>query len=312
MYTHWVCLCFCRRSGDDPWTDRIKRKKPCMGEHEIKTCAVVTTTAAAVALSVSDEQLCVSMSPMEEPVQLSHKRLPRPPRPADDLRASRLIDHYVDQICMNDGTFIGAGDRLSIVSPLAKQLADIRLRRSPVAHKRKRIRGDRDADSESDDGGGGGRKRRAWWPHTFGGGLTLPDGLPSPFHAATVPPSPITPLMRRDPDESDDYWKTPVERPSSVCIGRDSLSTTSSKTVEDEIMCCGDPRSPAVLDETFTLKSRRCLSFVSPPPSSADSPVKKKNRRSSRKTTVVVTPAAASDKGKCMFVTIYLFINVFI
>lgn len=265
---------------------------------------------------------------------MSHKRLPtlrgtQPPPPSlsrrpDDMRASRLIDRYVDQICMDDGTFIRnngcPGDRLSIVSPLAKRLADIRLRRrsptSPAAAKRKRSFSYSDDDDDVDHCPFAtttttpylaGRKRHAaarWWHNSAG--LTLPDGLPSPFHSArrgdnrlhmtaVIPPSPITPLRRPDPDSSDDCWKTPVGPSLIACTfpGDSRLSNASSKTADDdEIICCSDPRSPAIMDETFTLKSRRCLSFVSPPPSD-----KKKNRRSLKKSTA----ASASDKGSVFF-----------
>ncbi|XP_050428180.1 uncharacterized protein LOC126838097 isoform X2 [Adelges cooleyi] len=253
--THWIPVQK-RRSGEDIWTDRVKRKKPCTTDHVIGGGDSTSTTPA-------DGHLCVSMSPTDEPIQLLHKELPRlPQRPADDLHASRLIDQYMDQIRMEDCTFVdgNARDRLSIVSPLAKRLAEIRLRKSSPL---KRKWSDEPAPP---------CKR----PNL--GALTLPNGLPSPFTPHTmVPPSPITPL-RRDPDESDDYWKTPV---GPVIIAGDSLSTTSSKTVEDELICC-DPRSPTMLDETFTLKSRRCLSFVSPV---SDSPARRKNRRSVKKNT---------------------------
>lgn len=332
---------FRRRSVNDIWTDEIiKRKKPCTVDHVIASTVniiagsepVIPATTAAVTATITtnspvDEQLCMSMSPTEEPVQMSHKRLPTisganpQPLPSlsrrpDDMRASMLIDRYVDQICMNDGTIVrsngGPGDRLSIVSPLAKRLADIRLRRrSPASAMAKRKRSF--SFSDDDDGGDcpltttpflAGRKRHAaarWWQNSAG--LTLPDGLPSPFHSArrgdnrlhmtaVVPPSPITPLRRPDPDSSDDCWKTPVGPSLIACTmpGDSLLSNASSKTADDdEIICCSDPRSPAILDETFTLKSRRCLSFVSPPPSD-----KKKNRRSLKKSTA----ASASDKGK--------------
>ncbi|XP_050535694.1 uncharacterized protein LOC126902449 isoform X2 [Daktulosphaira vitifoliae] len=264
--THWMPTVQKRRSGDDIWADNVKRKKPCTTDHVIN---LGSTPASA------DGHLCVSMSPTEEPVQLLHKDLPRlPQRPADDLCASRLIDQFVDQIRMEDCTFIddAARDRLSIVSPLAKRLAEIRLRKSsPLKRKW--------SDSHVPP-----CKR----PNL--GALTLPDSLPSPFTPhSVVPPSPITPC-RRDPDESDDYWKTPV---GPVIIAGDSLSTTSSKTVEDDIICC-DPKSPTMLDETFTLKSRRCLSFVSPV---SDSPAKRKNRRSIKKN---------SDKASGLEVSISL------
>lgn len=294
---------------------------------------VVIAAAAAAAdttcLSVvsADEHLCVSMSPTEEPVQLLHKRLPVPARPArrpDDLLASRLIDRFVDQICMDDGTLTrggggGPGDRMSIVSPLAKRLADIRLRRSPptveattAALKRKRTPSF--GTSSSDDDGGphwprtpaaaAGRRPTPWW-WQYSGGHTLPsDGLPSPFHSSrprhrrrrppplAVPHSPITPLRARDPEDSDDYWKTPVGRRSPLAAVRDSLlSTASSRTVDDDVIACdSDPRSPAVLDETFTLKSRRCLSFASPPPPTA----KKRNPRPKSSRRAAATP----DKGE--------------
>lgn len=342
-----ICIFYrCRRSGDDLLTDdKVKRKKPCTADHVIgsigvaSTSTVITTLttatvfttitstptiidaiAAGTTAAATDEQFCVSMSPTEEPVQLSHKRLPVPAaavtrltRHPDDLRASMLIDRYVDQICMDDGTFTrsgGPGDRLSIVSPLAKRLADIRLRRSPatssyvtdVAHKRKRTySSDDDCPLTTPMAA---KRPMSWWWKCSGAasGLTLPDGLPSPFHSSyhhrsqhnqfhlTIPPSPITPL-RRDPDDSDDYWKTPVGRPSLlVGVRGDSLlSTMSSKTVDDEMICCSNPRSPTVLDDSYTLKSRRCLSFVSPPPSDK----KTKIRRSLKKSTV-----ASVDKGK--------------
>lgn len=314
----------------------MKRKKPCTADHVISTAfaAVATfasTASAEVACAVTaavtspaDEQLCVSMSPAEEPVQLSHKRLPAlptvRPRSPGDLRASRLIDRYVDQIRMEDVTFgRGNGDRLSIVSPLAKRLADIRLRRSPgqtattttEACKRKRSLSDSEDDwpaTRTPIAGGNKRPTAAWWWQcSGGGGLTLPDGLPSPFHSTldrrrvvggplhqrrTGTPSPITPLRRQSAaDDSDDYWKTPVGPSLATGVRADRLlSTTSSTTVDDEIICCSDPRSPAVLDETFTLKSRRCLSFVSPPPS--DSSAKKRNRKSLKKPS-----SSTADKG---------------
>ncbi|VVC32176.1 PDZ domain,C2 domain,Dbl homology (DH) domain,PH domain-like [Cinara cedri] len=331
--THWMPVQK-RRSGDDIfWTDdKVKRKKPCTADHVIGTPAAVTrgTTVTGTAPVKDNGQLCVSISPTEEPVQLSHKQLPAPTAAfrtsrhpeADDLRASTLIDRYVDEICMNDCTLIGGGgpgDRLSIVSPLAKRLADIRLRRSPgpavatVAAGRKRKR-TVSSDQQDDDcpertpAMPGGKRPAAWWWQCSGGGgggtggLTLPDGLASPFHSSyrnyrhhqhrplhtvtAVPPSPITPLRRGSgdmlDDDSDDYWKTPVGRPVAGFRGDSLLSTASSKTVDDEIICCSDPRSPAVLDETFTMKSRRCLSFVSPPPSD-----RKKQRRSLKKSTSV-------------------------
>lgn len=328
----------CRRSGDDIFRtdDRVKRKKPCTADHVIVATSAVTskiTTTATATIVVADEPLCVSMSPTEEPVQLSHKQLPAAPTQVlvsqarlaqpDDLCASRLIDRFVDQICMNDGTFTAsggvAGDRLSIVSPLAKRLADIRLRRSPVSavvacSKRKRPAASSSPSFSSDDDSphtpaafryGCKRPAARWWQCSgggAGGGLTLPDGLPSPFDSShrhhhshrlqlTVPPSPITPLRRHPaPDDSDDYWKTPVGPSLIGGVRAESLlSTASSKTADDEIICC--PRSPAALDETFTLKSRRCLSFVSPPPSD-----RKKNRRSLQKKATAVT--ASVDKGK--------------
>lgn len=259
------------------------------------------------------------MSPAEEPVQLSHKHLPAlptgRPRTPGDLRASRLIDRYVDQIRMDDVTFVrGNSERLSIVSPLAKRLAEIRLRRSPgiatttEASKRKRSSSDCEDDWPETPIAGNKRPVAAWWWQCSGGGggLTLPDGLPSPFpstlnrHRVGGPlhqrrigtPSPITPLHRQSAaDDSDDYWKTPVgpSMATGVPFNR-LLSTTSSTTVDDEIICCSDPRSPAVLDETFTLKSRRCLSFVSPPPS--ESSAKKRNRKSLKKPS-----SATADKG---------------
>jgi len=265
------------------------------------------------------------MSPAEEPVQLSHKHLPTLPtgqhRTQGDLRASRLIDRYVDQIRMDDVTFVrGNSERLSIVSPLAKRLAEIRLRRSPgtaietktEACKRKRSSSDCEDDWPETPIAGNKRPVAAWWWQCSGGGgggLTLPDGLPSPFpstlnrHRVGGPlhqrrigtPSPITPLHRQSAaDDSDDYWKTPVGPSLVTGIRADRLlSTTSSTTVDDEIICCSDPRSPAVLDETFTLKSRRCLSFVSPPP---DSSAKKRNRKSLKKPS-----SATADKGtNCM------------
>lgn len=304
----------------------MKRKKPCTGDHVIAPATTVVTTCITTKTVIStaaadndedNEQLCLSMSPAEEPVQMSHKRLPVPAaanrlrhRPIEDLRASRLIDQYVDQIRMDDGTLGGPRDRLSIVSPLAKRLADIRLRRSPSeAHcKRKRTMSDDDDCPQTPVTMHAGKRPTAawWWQCSGGSGLTMPDGLPSPFHhhhnpSLTVPPSPITPLRRRRPDQaaddSDDYWKTPVG-PSLImmAVGRDSLlsTTASSKTANDDddiIGCYSDPRSPAVLDETFTLKSRRCLSFVSPPPSD-----KKKNRRSLKKPTTAALTSV--DKGK--------------
>jgi len=278
------------------------------------TAAVEVTSAVAVT-STAGEQLCVSMSPAEEPVQLSHKRLPAlptgRPRSPGDLRASRLIDRYVDQIRMDDVTFVrGNNERLSIVSPLAKRLAEIRLRRSPgtatATCKRKRSSSDCEDDWPETPIAGHKRPVAAWWWQCSGGGLTLPDGLPSPFHSTLNrhrvggplhqrrigTPSPITPLYRQSAaDDSDDYWKTPVGPSLATGVRFDRLlSTTSSTTVDDEIICCSDPRSPAVLDETFTLKSRRCLSFVSPPPS--DSSAKKRNRKSLKKPS-----SATADKG---------------
>ncbi|XP_026815102.1 uncharacterized protein LOC113555024 isoform X1 [Rhopalosiphum maidis] len=342
---HWMPVQK-RRSGDDIcWTDdKVKRKKPCTADHLISTAyAAVATfasattaaasaevTSAAAVTSAADEQLCVSMSPAEEPVQLSHKRLPALPtvrhRSPTDLRASRLIDRYVDQIRMDDVTF-GRGnvDRLSIVSPLAKRLADIRLRRSPgktttttttEACKRKRSLSDCEDDWPPTRTPIAGNKRPTaawWWQCSGGGGLTLPDGLPSPFHSTldrnrgplhprrTGTPSPITPLRRQPAaDDSDDYWKTPVGPSLATGVRADRLlSTTSSTTVDDEIICCSDPRSPAVLDETFTLKSRRCLSFVSPPPS--DSSAKKRNRKSLKKPS-----SATADKASGLEVSIEL------
>ncbi|XP_025409452.1 uncharacterized protein LOC112682900 [Sipha flava] len=325
--THWMPVQK-RRSDNDIWSDdtKVKRKKPCTGDHSIATpttafTAVTSTTTftASCSSSSDDGPLCVSVSPTEEPVQLSHKRLPVPARrtcgrPADDERASRLIDRFVDQIRMEDGTFCGGpGDRLSIVSPLAKRLADIRLRRSPAAaqraRKRKRSSSGLSCAAAADDGPPGTpvRKRPAaapWWLQCSGGagGLTLPDGLSSPFPTSryrarhpqhrlqlTRPPSPITPV-RRDPDDSSDYWKTPVGRSLTACASLPS--TASSKTVDDDIIACGShPCSPAAMDESFTLRSRRCLSFVSPPPS--DSSAKKRNRKSLKKS----TPAASSDRA---------------
>jgi len=282
-------------------------------------------TSTITITSTVDEQLCVSMSPAEEPVQLLHKQLPAlptdQPRTQADLRASRLIDRYVDQIHMDDVTFVrGHSDRLSIVSPLAKRLAEIRLRRSPAgtatateACKRKRSLSDCEDDWPETPIAGKKRPIAAWWWQYSGGGgggggggLTLPDGLPSPFHSTLNrhrvggplhqrrigTPSPITPLPRQSAaDDSDDYWKTPVGPSLATGVRADRLlSTTSSTTVDDEIICCSDPRSPAVMDETFTLKSRRCLSFVSPPPS--DSSAKKRNRKSLKKPS-----SATSDKG---------------
>lgn len=293
----------------------------------VNATATITATAAIIAATATTDAndepvLCVSMSPTEEPVQLSHKQLPthqwRRPRRPDDLRASRLIDRFVDQICMDDGSFAGnnrggSGDRLSIVSPLAKRLADIRLRRSPASietvgkRKRPSFSDDDDDDFPQTPVMGGGKRPAAWWWQCSGGGgggLTLPDGLPSPFYSShrhhhshrlqlTVPPSPITPLRRHPADDSDDYWKTPVG-PSLVAgvRGESLLSTASSKTADDVLICGSDPRSPAALEETFTLKSRRCLSFVSPPPSE-----RKKNRRSLKKPTTV---SASVDKGKTL------------
>jgi len=313
----------------------VKRKKPCTADHVISTAYAAVATFASTATaaaevtstvavtSTTDEQLCVSMSPAEEPVQLSHKHLPAlptaRPRSPGDLRASRLIDRYVDQIRMDDVTFVrGNNERLSIVSPLAKRLAEIRLRRSPgtattttttEACKRKRSLSDCEDDWPETPIAGNKRPVAAWWWQCsggVGGGLTLPDGLPSPFHSTLNrhrvggplhqrrigTPSPITPLHRQSAaDDSDDYWKTPVGPSLATGVRFDRLlSTTSSTTVDDEIICCSDPRSPAVLDETFTLKSRRCLSFVSPPPS--DSSAKKRNRKSLKKPS-----SATADKG---------------
>ncbi|KAL4148361.1 hypothetical protein QTP88_002625 [Uroleucon formosanum] len=346
---HWMPVQK-RRSGDDIcWTDdKVKRKKPCTADHVISTAyaavatfastateaAAVTGTATAelsttvIDTPAADEQLCVSMSPAEEPVQLSHKHLPAlptgRPRTPGDLRASRLIDRYVDQIRMDDVTFVrGNSERLSIVSPLAKRLAEIRLRRSPgtatttEACKRKRSSSDCEDDWPETPIAGNKRPVAAWWWQCSGGGggLTLPDGLPSPFpstlnrHRVGGPlhqrrigtPSPITPLHRQSAaDDSDDYWKTPVgpSMATGVPFNR-LLSTTSSTTVDDEIICCSDPRSPAVLDETFTLKSRRCLSFVSPPPS--ESSAKKRNRKSLKKPS-----SATADKASGLEVSIEL------
>lgn len=317
----------------------MKRKKPCTADHVIgsNVAQVITSTPmigftpVAVARADEEHQLCVSISPTEEPVQLSHKPLgalteKRNIHRPDDLRASKLIDRYVDQIHLDDdNTFVWdtavAGDRLSIVSPLAKRLAEIRLRRSSPTgllacnHKRKRTCSDGDDTQDPPETPTGKRPKAAWWwlqcsGGDRDGGLTLPDDLASPFpHSSyrhrqhhlhylppTVTPSPITPLRSTVyPDDSDDYWKTPIG-PSLLMAsvrGDSPLSSTSSKMADDDIIgCCSNPRSPTVLDETsFTLKSRRCLSFVSPPPSD-----KKKNRRSLKKN--IAGSSASTDKGR--------------